>query len=76
MALVLGLTVAAIGLALSLLRRAGVDEWQVLQSDHGRLAHAAALIEGAQPLMRIILPHPPNEADAFIPHRESACGVK
>ena len=25
-----------------------VDEWQVLQSDHGRLAHAAALIEGAE----------------------------
>jgi DNA repair protein RecN (Recombination protein N) len=26
----------------------GSDEWQVLQADHGRLAHAAALIEGAE----------------------------
>lgn len=26
----------------------GPDEWQTLQADHGRLAHAAALIEGAE----------------------------
>lgn len=26
----------------------GADEWQALQADHGRLAHAAALIEGAE----------------------------
>lgn len=26
----------------------GADEWQVLQAEHGRLAHAAALIEGAE----------------------------
>ncbi len=26
----------------------GQDEWQTLQADHGRLAHAAALIEGAE----------------------------
>lgn len=26
----------------------GPDEWQALQADHGRLAHAAALIEGAE----------------------------